>query len=84
MAVSVWPLSKMFSSQIFVPVFGSMLVKPSLSFGRRTLRAKQIEWFDAERVGDPFEHIDRRRIVAAFQTAYIGSVHIRPVGELFL
>lgn len=61
-----------------------MLFNPALSFGRRTLRAQQIEWVDAERVGDPFEHIDGRRIVAALQTAYIGSVHIRPVGELFL
>ena len=40
--------------------------------------------FDAERIGDALQHIDGRRIVAAFETTDIGAVHIRPIGKLFL
>ena len=61
-----------------------MLFNSAPSFGGRIFRAQQFDWFDAKRVGDPFEHIDGGSVVATLQTAYIGSVHIRPVGELFL
>lgn len=46
--------------------------------------AKQFGWIDAQLSSQFLDYVDRRCILAALETADIGSVNLRTMGQFFL